>query len=336
MGAIEILDCTLRDGGYVNNWEFGIQTARSIIDGIYDAGVRYIEIGIMGLDPITGRQTKFSDFEQMKPFLGKRKADCHYAVMVTTALSDSFEYPRCDEDTPDIIRIAYFKPELMKTLNLAKRLKELGYRVFLQAMATFMYSGEELKVMVEHINELNPAAFYMVDSFSTMYPDDVVKMRDLILCELRDDVIFGFHAHNNLQMAFANIQKFIDIKADRQLMVDASIYGMGRGAGNVPLELLMAYMNKKHDTGFNTTLVLSIYQKYLEPVYRKYGWGYSAPYYLTAVNSLNSVWGWFFMNRGITDIEELDRAFKMIPAGTAYTMNRDIANEIVERIRKTS
>lgn len=331
-----ILDCTLRDGGYVNNWEFDIPTAVSIMDGLYSAGVRWIEIGIMGLNPVAGKQTKFSDFDQMKPFLENRKADCHYAVMVTTALSDRFEYPRCSGETPDVIRIAYFKSELEKTLNLAERLKEHGYRVFLQAMATFMYSDEELRATTGRINRLNPAAFYMVDSFSTMYPDDVVRMRDLVLSEMRDDVLFGFHAHNNIQLAFANVREFMDIQADRGLMADASIYGMGRGAGNVPLELLMAYMNRKCGASFNTAQILSLYQEYLEPIYQECGWGYSASYYLTAVNSLNSAWGWFFMNKGITDLGELECAFKMIPSETAHKLDRKIADGIVEKIRKMS
>lgn len=328
-----ILDCTLRDGGYVNNWEFDRETALAIIDGLYQSGIRWIEIGIMGKNPEIGKQTKFSDFEQMKPFLENRKKDCHYAVMVTTALSDNFEYPICGEDTPDIIRIAYFKPELEKTLTLAKKLKALGYRVFLQAMATFMYTDGELRSMIASINGLYPAAFYMVDSFSTMYPDDAVKMRDLILSELNGDILFGFHAHNNIQMAFANVREFIRTSYNRILMADASIFGMGRGAGNVPLELLMNYLNVKDGGSYNVSLILSLFQNYIEPIYKKYGWGYSMPYCLTAINSLNSVWGWFFMSKGITDLKQLEQAFSLIPKDTTYTLDREIGEKIIEKLK---
>lgn len=330
---VQVLDCTLRDGGYVNNWEFDLQTSLSIIDGLYASGVRWIEIGIMGLNPKVGKQTKFSDFEQIKPFLINRKSDCHYAVMVTTALSDNFQYPKCSESTPDTIRVAYFKPELDKTLVLAEKLKQLGYKVFLQAMATFMYSDTELKDMLLQVNRLMPTSFYMVDSFSTMYPKDVAKMRDMVLDVLNENILFGFHAHNNIQMAYSNVQEFINLDDSRALMVDGSIFGMGRGAGNVPIELLMEFMNKKHGQNFDTTAVLSLYQNYLESIYKEYGWGYSAPYYLTAVNALNSVWGWFFMSKGITDIEKLEKAFKMIPDQFTYTLNKDIGNEIADKIR---
>ena len=120
MSNRNILDCTLRDGGYVNDWRFDTQTALSIRDGLYEAGMRWIELGIMGKNPEVGKQTKFSDFSQIKPLLVNRKSDCHYAVMLTTTSSDSFTYPECTEETPDVIRVAFFKPEIEKTFKLPK------------------------------------------------------------------------------------------------------------------------------------------------------------------------------------------------------------------------
>jgi 4-hydroxy 2-oxovalerate aldolase len=327
------LDCTLRDGGYVNDWEFDTRTTLAIRDGLYDAGVRWIEIGILGANALPGRQTKFSNFDEMKPLLENRKIDCHYALMVTTTEADNFEYPECSEDTPDVIRIAYFKPELEKTLSLVKKLNDLGYLVFLQAMATFMYTEDELKDMVGKVNNFHPTAFYMVDSFSTMYPSDVITMRNLILDYLDEDIMFGFHAHNNTQMAFANVLEFMKVSTDRTLLIDGSIYGMGRGAGNVPIELLMNYMNKNNEEKYDTSIVLMLYQNYLESFYNEYGWGYTLPYYLTAIYSLNSAWGWFFMSRGIESLELLDRAFKLIPDEWAYTLNTKIGKTIIENIK---
>lgn len=333
---MEILDCTLRDGGYVNNWDFDTQAAIAIRDGLYEAGIRWIEIGIMGVNARAGKQTKFSNFEDMKPLLAERKKDCHYAVMVTTSASGDFEYPMCSENTPDVIRVAYFKPELQKTLEFAQKLKKLGYMVFLQAMATFMYNEDELRDMVGQVNQLHPAAFYMVDSFSTMFPEDVIHMRDVILEILDRDIILGFHAHNNMQMAFSNVQEFLNVSSDHSLIVDTSIYGMGRGAGNVPLELLMTYMNRRYEEKYNISVVLSLYQKYLEDIYKECGWGYTMPYYLTAANSVNSAWGWFFTNHGINDLAQLEKAFQMIPNEWTYTLNAKIGNEIVEKVKAVS
>lgn len=331
-----ILDCTLRDGGYVNEWKFDTETSIAIINGLYDAGVRWIEIGIMGNDPIIGKQTKFSDFKEIEPLLIDRKTDCHYAVMVTTSSSNKFHFPVCSPKTPNVIRIAYFKPEIEKTISLAKELKEKGYFVFMQSMATFMYSEDELAELTNEINRLHPYAFYMVDSFSTMYPADVIKMRDTVLSRLDKEILFGFHAHNNIQMAFANVQEFMRGNEDRDLIIDASIYGMGRGAGNVPSELLMRYLNDNYSQRLNVSIVLKLYEKYLDRIYKEYGWGYTLPYYLTATNCVNSVWGWFFMSKGIDSLSDLEKAIKMVPAEWIYTLKSTIGDEIVRTIRGES
>lgn len=331
--SIELLDCTLRDGGYVNNWMFDTETAKMIIEGLYKAGVRYIEIGIMGQNPEIGKQTKFSNFEQIKPLLTNRKVDCHYAIMVTTASSSNFTFPICNEETPDVIRIAFFKSEIPETFELARKLKTLGYKVFMQAMATHMYSDDELVDLVNRINELNPISFYMVDSFSTLFPADVRKMRDNILSVLDERIIFGFHAHNNLQMAYANVQEFVQGHNKRTLMIDGSIYGMGRGAGNVPTELIMLYINKYFDGTYDTSVVLELFEKNLKSIYTQYGWGYTLPYYLTAQNTLNSVWGWFFMNQGIDSLSDLSKALQKVPLEWKYTLKPELGVQIVKEIR---
>ena len=327
-----LLDCTLRDGGYVNNWEFNNETALAIIDGLYDSGVRWIEIGIMGNDSLVGKQTKFSKISETRIFCLKKKKDCHYAVMVTATEFENHVFPICSDETPDVIRLAFFKPEFENCLEYARALKEKGYLVFLQAMATFMYDSEEMSYMIERINELKPYAFYMVDSFSTMYPNDVAEMRDYVLSLLDKDICFGFHAHNNIQMAYANVQEFLKKSSSSQLFVDGSIFGMGRGAGNAPTELLMTYLNNNFDGSYNVLNTLLLYENHLEEINKKYGWGYTLPYYLTAEKELNSAWGWFFMSNGVKAIRALEEAFSKVPDNMAYTLDFKIGTSILEEL----
>lgn len=327
-----ILDCTLRDGGYVNNWGFDTATALSVIDGLYESGVRYIEIGILGTKAQAGKQTKFNNFSEMEPLLQNRKADCHYAVMFTQENAGDFTFPPKSDRTPDCIRLAYFQPTWREAIEKAQELQKLGYQVFLQAMATFMYTSEELSEMLAAINHTKPTAFYMVDSFSTLYPADVVKMRDQILSELSEEIAFGFHAHNNIQMAYANVQAFLDCNTGHTLFADSSIFGMGRGGGNVPTELLMEYLNRR-GACYGVQGVLRLYQMYLDSIYRKYGWGYTIPYYLTAVKEINSAYGWYFTNHGITDSVLLERALDQVPSLVRYALKPAVADEIIERLR---
>ena len=236
---IHILDCTLRDGGYVNDWEFDSNLAKGVIDGLYESGIRVIEIGIMGIGGEAGKSTKFSSFKDAEPLLENRKKDCKYAIMINQTGFENFDIPNRSDKTVDIIRLAYFKREMI----FAKSLKDKGYEVFLQAMATFMYSDDEIEDMLKKINDLKPQAFYIVDSFSNLFPEDITSMANSVLSRLNRDIDFGFHAHNNIQMAFANAIAFMNVEDGRKIYIDGSIYGMGRGAGNVPVELLMDYLN---------------------------------------------------------------------------------------------
>ena len=329
---MKILDCTLRDGGYVNNWEFDISTAIGIMDGLYNAGIRHIEIGILGNGATVGKQTKFNNFDDIKPFLKYRKKDCHYFVMFTQENAGNFVFPKCSEETPDCIRIAFFKKTWKEAFNTAKELKEKGYGVFLQAMATFMYSDEELVEIVKYVNDFKPAAFYMVDSFSTMYPKDVINMRNLVLTYLTEDVAFGFHAHNSMQMAFANVQAFMDCECKNDLFIDCSVYGMGRGAGNVPTELLINYVNNNYNTQYKAKYVLDVFTKYIKIFYEKYGWGYTLQNYLVATQKTNSAYGWYFMNHGVENLSDLFWCLSQIPDDIRFALKRDIADNILRRL----
>lgn len=327
-----ILDCTLRDGGYVNNWEFDTNTALSVINSLYDSGVRIIELGLMAKGGVPGVNTKFLTFNQIEPLLYNRKKDCHYAVMLTQAeyKAVEFEIPECSDKTPDIIRLAFFKLEMEEALKTAGLLKSKGYKVFLQAMATFLYSDSELLHLVDEVNLLKPESFYMVDSFSTMYNEDVKKMQDLIYTRLDKDILFGFHAHNNIQMAYSNIIEFIKNSGERQCIIDGSIYGMGRGAGNVPVELIMEYLNKKFNKNYNIQAVLNCFEKNIQPIFNKYYWGYSIPYLLTAIKDVNSVYAWYLSKKGISKISDLNAVLDGIPNDAKYTLMKNIVDKVIE------
>ena len=303
-----ILDCTLRDGGYVNNWEFDTKTALSVIDALYKSGVRIIELGLMARGGVSGINTKFLTFNEITPLLANKKTDCLYAVMLTQAeyKSVGFEIPERSEKTPDIIRLAFFKPEMKDALKTAEMLKSKGYKVFLQAMATFLYTDEELLQLVDEVNFLHPESFYMVDSFSTMYNEDVKEMQKLVYTKLDKEILFGFHAHNNIQMAYSNVIEFIKNAGERQCVIDGSIYGMGRGAGNVPIELIMEYLNKKFNADYKIHIVLNCFEKDIQPIFNKCYWGYSMPYLLTAIKNMNSVYAWYLEKKGISRINDLN------------------------------
>lgn len=330
MNNIKILDCTLRDGGYVNNWDFSLDAAKEIISDVYDSGVRVIEVGLMASGN-KSQGTKFVCLEDVEPVLSEKKQDCKYAVMATVNEVSNLSVPDKKGSSIDIIRIAFFKEDMVRSFDIAAKMIEKGYEVFLQPMATFMYSEEELKSLISDVNIMQPSAVYMVDSFSNLYPGDVRKMADIYLDRLDNKIGFGFHAHNNIQMAYANVIEFMSSKTNHDLYIDGSIFGMGRGAGNVPVELIMEYLNKM-GSSYKIISILKCYEKCLKSIYQQYGWGYSHEYYLTASLNMNSVYGWYLMNKGIKNIEDMNTILGKVSDDSKHFLNRAEIDSLIKEM----
>ena len=332
-----LLDCTLRDGGYVNDWEFDNNTASRILEGLYQAGIDIIECGIMGKCSTSGKTTKFTSFTEIEPLLQDRKKDCLYAVMLNFAEKDSFIIPEYSEKTVDCIRIAFFKNEWENSIKYAVSLKDKGYKVFLQAMATYMYSEADLLQLLSEINRIMPESFYFVDSFCTLYNDDVLKIGRFIDKNLHPNILLGFHAHNNIQMAFSNTITFFQMPSERKKVIaDSSIYGMGRGAGNVATELIMNYLNTRHNANYHVEYILELFDKYFRAMFKKYFWGYTLDYYLTAIKDINSAYSWYLQQKGVTNILEINSILDQIPDEQKYTLISKTIDQALLSIQKGS
>ncbi len=331
---IRLLEVTLRDGGYVNDWKFGLECARKFIDGIYAAGIRDIEIGILGQGRRSYGDTLFNSFDQIKELLIRKNLNCNYYVMMNQADSSDYTVPQRSNETPDIIRLAYFKNAWKDAVKTAEILQEKGYGVFLQAMATFLYDEYELQQMITAVNQVRPRALYLVDSFGTMYNEEVRNLLLKIDDKLSKDILLGFHAHNNMQMALSNTIAYINTLPHRKLMTDASIFGMGRGAGNTPLELLAHYTNKHCGTEIDITKLLTLYEECISSIYKQYEWGYSIRYFITALKESNPVYGWYLSTKGIDTVQEIERIIEAIPPEKRFTLYKQLVDEIIETKNK--
>lgn len=334
MGKIYLLDCTLRDGGYVNDWKFSRKQYDYIVTKLEDASIDCIELGMMGSGSRKDFRTRFYGFEDI-PVRGKKR-NVIYAVMMTAGESDAVPIPpRVDGGAVDAVRLAFFKPDIDKAFQTAEKIKQNGYLLFMQAMATFMYTDDELQKLIQKVNQLQADAFYMVDSFGTMYPDEVIKMAGLADSLLDKETGFGFHAHNNRQLAFANDIAFAEslLKSGRRekIYVDASVFGMGRGAGNTPIELIAGYLNEKQGSHYNTDALMDIYQSAVREEYENKQWGYAMDYYMTSQLQMNSAYIWYIKTvKNICNFAEVRNILKRIPSADRYTLKKDIVNSILD------
>ena len=273
MSRINVLDCTLRDGGYCNQWRFGQENIGKIVKSLFDANVEIIECGFLTNKIQYDKDvTKFRKIEEAEEILAKTGIVPHQkqiVLMVNYGEYDFTELPSRQEDYLICgIRLAFHKKNKKEALRQSLEIQEKGYDLYLQPMVSLSYTDAEFIELIGMANDIKPHAFYIVDSFGTMKRTELTRL----FCEaennLAEDIFLGFHSHNNMQMAFPNAQKFLDMHSKHDLIVDASVYGMGRGAGNLNTELLLGYLNDSFEERYNIKPLVKIIDRVLDRFYK--------------------------------------------------------------------
>ena len=305
MGKIQLLDCTLRDGGYINDWNFGLDAIKDITQKMVSTGVNIVEIGFLKDEPYNTDRTVFNAMSQISDVILPKKNDMQYAAMIEVVNPLPLEKltPRSD-DSVEIIRVVVWKKFLREGFEYCKGIVEKGYKLCVHPARVDQYSYEEFVEMIDLFSTLNPYAIYVVDSFGSQDKKNLFQYLDLADRHLREDTRLGYHGHNNLQQAFATTEALLEQNLARDLIIDASVYGIGRGAGNLNLELLVKYMNERHGTSYDYAPMLSIYDLYLSKIYSETPWGYSFAYYLAALHGCNPNYVDFYVyQHGVTKTE---------------------------------
>lgn len=279
---MKILDCTIRDGGYYTNWDFSKQTIITYLKSINKLPVDFIEVGYRNTD-LSGY---FGEYYFLPPhtmeFI-KLHSDKSIAIILNEKDVRVNMLPNllgpCHRFV-DLVRIAIDPKNYNRALELAKEIKKMGYDVAFNVM--YMSKWSEYPEMMERLSKLDGVVdyFYMVDSFGGVFPEDVKETIRSV--RSRTNVKIGFHGHNNLELALANTLTAIDEGVD---IVDATITGMGRGAGNLKTELLLTALNSLNglDIDFNA---LSDTTSDFEKLQDSYKWGTSLPYMVSGAKSL--------------------------------------------------
>jgi 4-hydroxy 2-oxovalerate aldolase len=316
---IKILDCTLRDGGYVNNWEFSTESTKEIITSLIDAKVDIIECGFVSQkNGLENNSTMFKSVEQVEIILksiDRRMEFTEFCVMINRGEYDLSTLPVYDPESNviNMIRYAFHKMEWKEAVDDIKLMIEKGYKVYVQAMVTLSYTDSEILSMLEEMNKYDIYAMYIVDSFGAMLGDDFRRLHYLFENNLKDGVCLGYHSHNNLQLAYSNAIDFIQIKATkRQIIIDSSIHGMGRGAGNLTTELLADYLNKKKHAEYNIVPLLETIDRYLEVIYRENYWGYSIAHFLSASFGCHPNYATFLVNTKTLSIVDMQKILTLL------------------------
>ena len=346
MGDIRVLDCTLRDGGYVNKWNWGKETITETVSLLKESNVEIVEVGFIRDVQYDENASVFSSMEQVKKVIGKKKENQQYAVMAEISNPIPLSMVEAaDVDGPDIVRVICWKSRrndkgevvdcLHDSFEYCKGFVEKGYKLCVQPNRVDQYSDEEFLEMLKLFAPLNPMAIYVVDSWGTLYSDKVLHYMHLADDYLPKNIAIGYHGHNNMMQAFANAEAVIKENFDREIIIDASVYGIGRGAGNLNLELIAKYMNEKCGKKYNTTEMYTVYDRFVQSEYGQKKWGYSLPFLLTAKHNTNPNYAEYYSENAYGTTDQEDMYDEMSESGRVI-YSAKYADSVAKQLKKKS
>ncbi|MCM1499264.1 MAG: aldolase catalytic domain-containing protein, partial [Clostridium sp.] len=252
MGKIRLLDCTLRDGGYVNDWEFGHDNLLSIFERVVGAGVDIIEVGFLDeRRPFDVNRSIMPDSASVEKIFGKVDRKQTMVVgMIDYGTCSIKNIQPCEESYLDGIRVIFKKHLREPAMEFCAQLKALGYKVFSQLVSITSYEEDELLDLVRLANDVKPYAVSMVDTYGLLHQDALMHYFKILNDNLDLEISLGYHSHNNFQLGYANCIEMLSHPVERDVLVDATIYGMGKSAGNTPIELLAMHLNEHYGKNY--------------------------------------------------------------------------------------
>lgn len=286
MKNVRILDCTLRDGGRIIDCAFTDSEIKEISNKLSDAKIDIIEVGFLRdwrKVKYEGNSTFFTDVDQIRPFVNCEKRNVMYVAFIDYGMCDIDTLKPYDGTSIEGIRFGFTKKNYDENKEDVRRwiniIKERGYKLFVQGVNSLNYSDRELLEVVDMINEVHPYSFGIVDTYGAMYMDDVDRLYSLIDNNMLPDICINFHSHNNYQLSFAFAQEIIRLSSTgtRQVIIDGTLGGMGKVAGNLNTELIMDYLVRKKHYDYELDDIFDMFDDYIYKYSMKYQWGYSIP-----------------------------------------------------------
>lgn len=275
---VRVLDCTIRDGGLMNDWRFPKAMVKDVFHTLAHAGVDYIELGYRAdkaqFSPEDYGPWRFCDEEDLREVA--YPCDAKVAVMCDVGRTDPDTLLPADESIIKLIRVATYVQDMPKAIELGALAKRLGYEVSVNIMAVSHVLEPDLDRALDELAATDFDMVYLVDSFGSFYSEQIHYLTEKYLTRIGGKQL-GIHCHNNQQLAYANT---IEGVLRGITCVDATVYGIGRAAGNCPLELILPFLKNPR---YDVRPVLDLIMTYFEALRDELRWGYEMPYAITGL-----------------------------------------------------
>jgi 4-hydroxy 2-oxovalerate aldolase len=326
---IGILDCTLRDGGYVNGWKWGFLRARDVILNLTRAGVDFVEVGFLrnvdGYDP---NVTACNRIEELNRLLPEERGRSAYSAMAMCSNYDISKLSPYNGQGVELIRITAHVYDIDDGLEFAAKIKALGYKVSINPINIMGYTTEQVFKIIKKVNAINPYQFSVVDTFGSMKLRDLERLVRLADSELNSSIRLGLHLHENMALSVALSQRFLDIGFHRNITVDASLVGIGRDPGNLPIELLADHINDVFDAGYKIEYLLDSIEDHISSMHGKAEWGYNPTYFLSARHNLHRNYSEFYIDKGDLTHREINALFERFDNSKKAAFDKEYADAL--------
>ncbi|MGN1411065.1 MAG: aldolase catalytic domain-containing protein [Oscillospiraceae bacterium] len=298
---IKVLDATLRDGGLVNNFAFSDEFVKDLYQTNIKAGVDYMEFGykadkkIFNIDDFG--KWKFCNEDDIRAVVGDNNTNLKIAVMTDVGRTNYKQdvIPKKDS-VIDLVRVATYAHQIPTAIDMIEDAKNKGYEVSVNIMAVSKVNDDDIQNCLNELCKSSVDIIYLVDSFGAFYPEQIRKLTDMYInMAEKNNKKIGIHAHNNQQLAFAST---IEALTHGASYLDATVCGMGRGAGNCFMESLLGFLK---NPSYSLAPVMDFVAKYMLDMKKNYTWGYDIPYLLTGVLNSHPSTAIKFLKDGRTD-----------------------------------
>ena len=315
MSNLYLLDCTLRDGGYVNDWEYGAGSIKSIFSRLDSAGLNTIEVGFIDdRRSYDANRSIYPDTKSIEPiFEGMQKPNAMVVAMIDYGTCSIEHVAPKAESHLDGIRVIFKKHLQDKALDFCKQIKEKGYKIFVNPVSVTTFSDEEMISLIDKINKIEPYAVTIVDTYGLMHSDKVLHYCNVMNKHLNKDIILGYHAHNNFQLAYSNTIAVMENIKDRDISIDATLFGMGKSAGNACTELVAMYMNERFGKHYDINQIQEAIDIDITKEFAKKEWGYRPLFYISALNECHPNYVTQLLEKKTLSVKQINEILSKLP-----------------------
>ena len=325
---IKLLDCTLRDGGYINDWRFGFNNIKEIISSLVRANVDIVEVGFLRNVDYDKDVTRWSTVEELKKVLPAKSNKTLFSAMALHNFYNLDNLKDYDGNNIDIIRVTFHDYDIQEGMLFCQKVKNKGYKVSCNPINIMGYSDVQLLNIIEQVNLIQPWAFSIVDTFGSMNFEDLERIIGIVNHNLNKEIRIGLHLHENMAQSFSMAQSFLTKHINREIIIDGSLMGMGRVPGNLSIELMAHHLNMYYNKNYDIDYMLDAIEDHIMMIKNKCGWGYTPAYFLSAKYNLHRNYAEYFLEKGNLTHKDINHLLSRILPDKKTAFDSSYADEL--------